>query len=876
MYAPRRAVLPAPAADKTVNDVCVPPLDNFGLLIRPSPFPIVVRPPPAPPAPAPAPAPAPVPAPSAQPLSLTLPLVSDDFSADLEFARQLMLSDEENLHAAALDSLRLEDVVPARSHPGVKYAYAPSRARRAHHGQRNSGSPSSLTSSTHSSPATSSASRGFSLPLPAATPDELKPFREGPPLRVSQSHPVLSAHTHSVIPSQQVMPSQSQQTVSSQPHTVLLTQPHPLRETFSDEPVETEGVPVLHFAHVRIHRPTTESRPASPAVSATSPAAPTDTPAPPAMLLDTPPDPPLAGPSTSKRPARTTKRSPAPRRQECKTCGKKFQRPCQLTTVLSNCQRHVKLCQKRSTKVSSPGDEDAGTDSAAGPSGTNSSSFITYPDSKAPEEHVRRPNEIPIRPKVVSHGSGRGSSLLGVRPAALERSTSVGSSSVGVAEGESAGSETSTMPVVPSSSVYPYSGGSGFASASGSGSGFGYDEARPFEPPQTIYEEPGPDYTSGSAYEPAGSGFDAARSSSYDAARANSAYEPPTSAAYAGSGYDALGSSGYGASGPAYGQSGATYEQATSSGAEYSQSGPTEYGYGDYSHPSPSHVHPSPSHVHVQPLASPSHVHASSPSMYGTPSMLGTPTVHTVPLMHGGDSTFLSPTTPGPGMAVPRSMSVGNHATVPVSRRASASMTRRSTLSSMGSHDSLGFTTEPVPRRQTVVPSDPVAQPFVFQRSPAELVNRGLEPEMKHEDEGGGDAWTSAPAPAFQAGYPAVGGYPTSGVGGFHAYGPESGTTAASSAEQQQHPSSSSGYSYPEQQQAQQQQLYGQQPPGFTPQLDGEQPDGYTSGVGYTDPSSFAPESDAGAVAKLPHQHYPEYPWPGAESRWNAQPGYHS
>ncbi|KAG8683630.1 hypothetical protein FRC08_014165, partial [Ceratobasidium sp. 394] len=497
------------------------------------------------------------------------------------------------------------------------------------------------------------------------------------------------------------------------------------------------------------------------------------------MPADAPTDPPLPGPSTStsKRSARTTKRSPAPRRQECKTCGKKFQRPCQLTThirshtgeqphacpvcsrrfsVLSNCQRHVKLCQKRSTKVLSPGDEDAAPDSAAGPSGTTSSSFITYPDSNTTEEPVRRPNEIPIRPKIAAHASGNGSSLLGARPAALERPASVASSSV--VEGEGAGSEASAVPVVPSSS-YSYSSGPGFASTSGSGSGFGYDEAHAFEPPQTIYEEPSSEYASESPYEPAGSGFDAARASSYDTPRAGSAYEPSTSG-YAGSGYDSLGS-GYGASSSAYGPSGSTYEQPASSGADY-QSGATEYGYGDYSHPSPSHVHPSPSHVHIQPHPSPSHVHASSPSVYGTPSMLGTPTVHPIPLMHG-DSTFLSPTTPGPGMSVSRSMpSIGNHATVPVSRRASASMARRTTLPAINSHDALGFTTEPVPsRRQTIVPSDSVVQPFVFQRSPAELVNRGLEPEVKHEDEGG-DAWTSvsAPAPGFQAGYQSVGGYP--------------------------------------------------------------------------------------------------------------------
>ncbi|CAE6464266.1 unnamed protein product [Rhizoctonia solani] len=37
--------------------------------------------------------------------------------------------------------------------------------------------------------------------------------------------------------------------------------------------------------------------------------------------------------ATKQRSARPNRRSPAPRRQECTTCGKKFQRPCQLVTV---------------------------------------------------------------------------------------------------------------------------------------------------------------------------------------------------------------------------------------------------------------------------------------------------------------------------------------------------------------------------------------------------------------------------------------------------------------------------------------------------------------------------------------------------------------
>ncbi|KAG8713972.1 hypothetical protein FRC09_018142, partial [Ceratobasidium sp. 395] len=335
--------------------------------------------------------------------------------------------------------------------------------------------------------------------------------------------------------------------------------------------------------------------------------------------------------------------------------------------VLSNCQRHVKLCQKRSTKVVSPGDDDLNTDSTGGPSSA-SSSFIPYPDTTAAtDESARRPNEVPIRPKPASHGSS-GNSLVGVGPAALERSVSVGSSGVEGSEGVGIKVEPSGM-VVASSSAYSYSESGGYDQPSGSSGFGGYDESgstfesvRPsFEHPQTIYEEPASEYSSsGPSFDAAGSGFDAARSTSYDTVRANTGYEPSTSGAYghAGPGYDPIGSSQYGPSESAYGQSGPTYEQAGSSGAEYSQQSAAEYGpsYSDYSHPSPTHIrpHPSPSHVQVQPLPSPTHVHASSPSVYGAPAMLGTPTMHTVPSMRP-DSNYLSPTTSTPGMSVSRS-----------------------------------------------------------------------------------------------------------------------------------------------------------------------------------------------------------------------------
>ncbi|KAG8713971.1 hypothetical protein FRC09_018141 [Ceratobasidium sp. 395] len=304
MYAPHeRSIYPAAALPPTQHkhtDPLAPPLDDFGLLVRSQPVPGLPRPAPViVPTSAPAPTPAPVPAVPPPPLQLALPLVSDDYTADLELAHQLMQSDEENFQAAALDSLRLEDVVPGRAQNGAKMT------------QLNSNSPSSFSSSTHSSPANSSVSRGLSLPAI----DEFKPqFHETPPLRPSQSHPVLSS------------------------------QPHPLREHFSKAQVKLEVVEAASEPG-----PSSSSPAPTPLVPSTLP---TPTPvssvgssapgsggssAPPPPPLPPPPPPPPAdlpqnNSNNNKRPARTPKRSPAPRRQECKMCGKKFQRPCQLTT----------------------------------------------------------------------------------------------------------------------------------------------------------------------------------------------------------------------------------------------------------------------------------------------------------------------------------------------------------------------------------------------------------------------------------------------------------------------------------------------------------------------------------------------------------------
>ncbi|KAG8711918.1 hypothetical protein FRC09_020343, partial [Ceratobasidium sp. 395] len=312
MYAPHeRSIYPAalPPTQHKHTDPLAPPLDDFGLLVRSQPVPSLPHPAPVLAQPTPAPAPAPVPAVPPPPLQLALPLVSDDYTADLELAHQLMQSDEENFQAAALDSLRLEDVVPGPAKASLfLFLHLGSRMTRL-----NSNSPSSFSSSTHSSPANSSVSRGLSLPAI----DEFKPqFHDTPPLRPSQSHPVLSS------------------------------QPHPLREHFSKAQVKLEVVEAASepgpsssspaptpLVPSTLPTPTPVSSAGSSAPGSGGSSAPPPPPLPP---LPPPPPPPADLPqnnnNNNKRPARTPKRSPAPRRQECKMCGKKFQRPCQLTT----------------------------------------------------------------------------------------------------------------------------------------------------------------------------------------------------------------------------------------------------------------------------------------------------------------------------------------------------------------------------------------------------------------------------------------------------------------------------------------------------------------------------------------------------------------
>ena len=76
------------------------------------------------PSPAPLPAPAPAPVQPARPLHY---IVSDPLDRTM---RQLTHLEFENLDAAALGSLNIEDIVPNRSFPGtnLKFAVAPSRA----------------------------------------------------------------------------------------------------------------------------------------------------------------------------------------------------------------------------------------------------------------------------------------------------------------------------------------------------------------------------------------------------------------------------------------------------------------------------------------------------------------------------------------------------------------------------------------------------------------------------------------------------------------------------------------------------------------------------------------------------------------------------
>ncbi|CAE6481641.1 unnamed protein product [Rhizoctonia solani] len=108
----------------------------------------------------------------------------------------------------------------------------------------------------------------------------------------------------------------------------------PLMPSLSWSSSSNSSSPATTSARLSVDHVTTDHQPVSDMQNTTNP-----------NPADEPPSPatPKAQPSsteakassnttTKQRPARSTRRSPAPRRQECTTCGKRFQRPCQLVT----------------------------------------------------------------------------------------------------------------------------------------------------------------------------------------------------------------------------------------------------------------------------------------------------------------------------------------------------------------------------------------------------------------------------------------------------------------------------------------------------------------------------------------------------------------
>ncbi|CAE6481638.1 unnamed protein product [Rhizoctonia solani] len=537
--------------------------------------------------------------------------------------------------------------------------------------------------------------------------------------------------------------------------------------------------------------------------------------------------------------------------------------------VLSNCQRHVKLCQKRSVKVLNPSEEESVNDSAA-----NGTPFIQFSNDPAnasqpapPSEPVtRRSHEIPIRPKLASRGSGSTNGSLGGSRSAVgsrqrHKTRSGSSSSVGSLAPKS---EPPSMPplerrgsgstasVVPSSPAYPQ--GSYPTS-------YGYSQPNTYGSyGQGGYESSGTSYNHAyGGYGAAGSGYNQV-APGFEQTNATPGFEQASAAAY-----DSLNpsfsatSSGYEHSVPAYGTS--------SPGFDHPESGFNQ------PHQYPAAAGP----PHVQSLPSPSHVQ-STPHSTTSPAAVNHEANSYFPSAHG---VYAAPSARRPSVT----------SSVP---------SRRSTIAhSLVQHDQLGFrdarvtdsanvgTTSDAGAGQPVVASGPyysprsgpVASPYETQP----MKQEEAVPDLAHR------VWSKEPQ-SYQTGYsepqwtPAVGAEATS----FHAYHTGSTSSTDLAGPHDNHvASAATGYAVYPQQQSQQpqsrQQLYIQQAqggysnsPGPQQQQQAQQHDAYGNS-GYAHRSTaYGMNSGVVSVPRHPHQDSSNYGWAGSEGAWNTQPGYHS